>query len=138
MYEAILQEEARQPRNLDTLPLRFRRRSQETVECGPELFSELAVIGEVTPTVLVHPPDPKHSLESPQGHAKGTRLGIPPVADPYDDARVRIYVDVVLEEVSVVGHQWPVLITDTRELGYQGIQRRVEAFGKPPAQPLEL
>lgn len=120
-HEAILQKEASKPGDLDALLLRFRSRPQAIVEYGPELLSELNMVGKVIPTVLVHLPDPEHSLEPPQRHAKGIDLGVPPVADTHDGARVGIHVNIVLEEVGVVWHQGPVLITDTRELGDQGV-----------------
>lgn len=120
LHEPIGQKEASKPGNLDGLLLRFRDGPQTMVEYGPELLSELAMTGKVTPTVLVHRPDPKHSLETPQRHAKGTDLGVPPVADTHDGACV-IHVNIVLKEVGVVGHQGPVLITNTRKLGDQSV-----------------
>ena len=35
------------------------------------------------------------------------------LADAYESPSVGIYVDVVLQEVSVVGHHWPILSEET-------------------------
>jgi hypothetical protein len=74
------------------------------VECSPELRSEFIVVREVSPTIFIRRPVPKHSLESPERHAKRTDLSIPPVTDAYYAACLWIHVDVVLKEVGMVRH----------------------------------
>ena len=117
LHEAIGYEETGQHCSLNTLLLRIKYLLQALVEGGPELLSELLLIGEVASTVHVHCPNPEHGLEPPERHTKRTNIGIPPVAYASNGARVWVHVDVILQEVSVVGHEWPILIKDNRELG---------------------
>ena len=57
---------------------------------------------------LENDPDPEHGLETSEGHSKWANLSVLPVADTSELTRVRVHVDVVLQEVNVVGYHWPV------------------------------
>lgn len=79
---------------------------------------------------LIPAPDPKRGLEAPERRAGWANLGILPVAYARDTACFRVYVNVV-EEVSMVGHSWPVVGEEVWELNDEVVQSRAKANGQP-------
>jgi len=135
--ETVVQEQANQSRNFNEFLLSLGYVPHSLVERPPELVSEFLLVGVVDPA-LTPSPNPEHGLEAPERHAERTDGGVLPVADARDAARLRAHVDVVLEEVGVVGHQRPTAGEEAWELRDELVQRRAEAVGQSLPKDLEV
>jgi len=64
---------------------------------------------------------PEHDLEAPERHAERTGVDVLPVTDARYAARLRAHMDVVLQEVGVIGHwQRPIVV----EMRLSSVERK--------------
>ena len=102
-----------------------------------EQVPELLLVGVVDPALL-HAPNPERGLEAPERHAERTDSSVLPVADARDAARLRAHVDIILQEVGVVGNQPPTAVEEARELRDEIVQRRAKTLRQPLLECLEV
>lgn len=68
----------------------------------------IGMIGVIAPSGFsVHFRNPKQVLNCPDGHAKRPDFRAVPVTDSHQFSCVRVNVDVVLDEIDMIGHKAP-------------------------------
>lgn len=79
---------------------------------------------------------PSANLDPSQRRAKGAHLGAMPVTNAREPARAGIDVDIVFEQVNVVGHKRPSGVEERGELGDEFVEMGVEMGWQCQAEEL--
>lgn len=92
----------------------------------------------VAPKVTVGGECAERNLDPSQRRAKGAHLGAMPVTNAREPARAGIDVDIVLEQVNVVGHKRPSGVEERGELGDGFVEMGVGMGWQCQAETQEL
>ncbi|PMB72009.1 hypothetical protein BM221_002108 [Beauveria bassiana] len=99
---------------------------------------QLLVRRVVAPKVTAGCERAERNLDPSQRRAKGAHLGAVPVTNAREPARAGVDMDIVFEQINVVGHKRPSGVEERGELGDEFVEMGVEMGWQCQAEAQEL